>query len=228
MCATKGRDVDRMRRASGGQLVYAELRRRILDLELAPGQRLYEPELATTLQVSRTPLREALRLLLAEDLVDQLPTGGMVVRPLSTSDIEELYGVRAVLEGLMAAEAARRLTDEDATTLTGLVDRNARLVGDADDAMRAGHDFHLGIAAVADHGWARRLHEQVDGHMSRYRPFTNESQDRRTAALEEHRGILAALVARDPEEARRLAEDHVLTARAVALEAIGGRLAART
>ena len=76
--------MERMRRASGGQLVYTELRRRILDLELEPGQRLYEPELAAELQVSRTPLREALRLLLAEDLLDQLPTGGMVVRPLST------------------------------------------------------------------------------------------------------------------------------------------------
>ena len=65
------------RRASGAHLVYAELRRRILDLELRPGQRLYEPELSATLQVSRTPLREALRLLLAEDLIDQLPTGGM-------------------------------------------------------------------------------------------------------------------------------------------------------
>ena len=65
--------VDRPRRASGGQLVYTELRRQILDLELKPGQRLFEPELAARMQVSRTPLREALRLLLAEDLLDQLP-----------------------------------------------------------------------------------------------------------------------------------------------------------
>ena len=216
--------MERMRRVSGGQLVYTELRRRILDLELAPGQRLYEPELAKDLQVSRTPLREALRLLLAEDLIDQLPTGGMVVRPLTTSDIEELYGVRAALEGLMSAEAARRLADADAASLSHLVDRNARMVGHADDAMRAGHDFHLKIAEVAGHGWARRLHAQVDGHMSRYRRFTNESPERRRAALEEHRGILEALVARDSEEARRLAEAHVLAARDVALEAIGSRL----
>lgn len=218
--------MERMRRASGGQLVYAELRRRILSLELQPGQRLYEPELAATLQVSRTPLREALRLLLAEDLIDQLPTGGMVVRPLAASDIEELYSVRAALEGLMTGEAARRLTDDDVAELRGLVDRNARMVGDAEDAMRAGHDLHLRIAEVAGHGWARRLHAQVDGHMSRYRPFTNESQDRRTAALAEHRAIVEALVARDADGARRLAESHVLAARDVALEAIGTRLAA--
>jgi len=219
--------MERMRRASGGQLVYAELRRRILSLELEPGQRLYEPELATALQVSRTPLREALRLLLAEDLVDQLPTGGMVVRPLTASDIEELYGVRAALEGLMTGEAARRLTDDDAAALRRLLDRNERLVGNADDAMRAGHDLHLRIADIAGHGWASRLHAQVDGHMSRYRPFTNESQARRTAALQEHREIVAALTERDPEEARRRAESHVLAARDVALDAIGTRLDAR-
>ena len=219
--------MERMRRASGGQLVYAELRRRILSLELEPGQRLYEPELATALQVSRTPLREALRLLLAEDLVDQLPTGGMVVRPLTASDIEELYGVRAALEGLMTGEAARRLTDDDAAALRRLLDRNERLVGNADDAMRAGHDLHLRIAGIAGHGWASRLHAQVDGHMSRYRPFTNESQARRTAALQEHREIVAALTERDPDEARRRAESHVLAARDVALDAIGTRLDAR-
>ncbi|KRF46749.1 GntR family transcriptional regulator [Terrabacter sp. Soil810] len=219
--------MERMRRASGGQLVYAELRRRILSLELEPGQRLYEPELATALQVSRTPLREALRLLLAEDLVDQLPTGGMVVRPLTASDIEELYGVRAALEGLMTGEAARRLTDDDAAALRRLLDRNERLVGNADDAMRAGHDLHLRIADIAGHGWASRLHAQVDGHMSRYRPFTNESQARRTAALQEHREIVAALTERDPDEARRRAESHVLAARDVALDAIGTRLDAR-
>ena len=212
------------RRASGAHLVYAELRRRILDLELRPGQRLYEPELSAALNVSRTPLREALRLLLAEDLIDQLPTGGMVVRPLSATDIEELYGVRAALEGLVTAEAARRLDDAGADALRGLVARNERLVDLADDAMRAGHEFHLGIAEIAGHAWASRLHRQIDGHMMRYRAFTNRSPERRTAALAEHQAILAALLARDAEHARALAETHVLHARDAALEAIRDRL----
>ena len=219
--------MDRPRRASGGQLVYTELRRRILDLDLQPGQRLYEPELAAALQVSRTPLREALRLLLAEDLLDQLPTGGMVVRQLSAGEIEELYTVRAALEGLMAAEAARRMDPVTRSRLTALVDRNAKLVELPDDAMNAGHDFHLAIAEVAGHGWASRLHGQVDGQMARYRAFTNHSQERRTAALAEHRGILEALMAGDVDRSRSLAEAHVLAARDVALSAIGERLDAR-
>lgn len=212
------------RRASGAQLVYAELRRRILDLELRPGQRLYEPELATALRVSRTPLREALRLLLAEDLLDQLPTGGMVVRPRSATEIRELYGVRAALEGLIAAEAAGRRTDADADALRGLVARNQRLVDLPDDAMHAGHDFHLRIAEVAGHEWASRLHRQVDGHMSRYRAFTNRTQERRSAALAEHEAILGALLAGDAGRARALAEAHVLHARDAALATVGEHL----
>ena len=215
---------DKLRRASGGQVVYAELKRQILSLELPPGRRLFEPELSRQLQVSRTPLREALRLLLAEDLVDQLPTGGMVVRSLSAQEIDELYTVRACLEGLMAAEAAERMTDAGAEALTRLVARNERLVEFAEDAMNAGHDFHLEIAEIAAHGWAARLHQQVDGQMARYRAFTNQSQLRRTAALEEHRGILDALISRDAARARQLAEAHVLTARDTALTAIGERL----
>ena len=215
---------DRVRRASGGQVVYAELKRRILSLELPPGRRLFEPELSQQLQVSRTPLREALRLLLAEDLLEQLPTGGMVVRTLSADEIDELYTVRATLEGLMAAEAAERMTEAAAESLRTLVTRNQRLVEFADDAMNAGHDFHLKIAEIAAHGWAARLHEQVDGQMARYRAFTNHTQDRRTAALHEHEGILEALTAGDAARARELAEVHVLQARDTALAAIGDRL----
>ena len=110
-----------MQRASGAQLVYGELRERILNLSLEPGARLHEAELAAELAVSRTPLREALRMLLAEDLVEQLPTGGMLVRRLDLQDMRELYAVRAALEGLAVREACQRLTDADLEVLGSLV-----------------------------------------------------------------------------------------------------------
>ncbi len=102
--------------------------------------------------------------------------------------------------------------------------RNERLVEFAEDAMNAGHDFHLEIAAIAATGGRRGCTQQVDGQMARYRAFTNQSQLRRTAALDEHRGILDALITRDAARARELAEAHVLTARDTALTAIGERL----
>ncbi len=213
--------MERVRRASGGQIVYEELRRRILELELEPGTRLFEPQLALELQVSRTPLREALRLLLAEDLLDQLPTGGMVVRPLSRRDVDELYGVRGGLEGVIAARAAQRCDDVAAERLRALLERNERLVGLADDAMGAGHDLHVLIGEVADHGWATRLLGQIDGQLARYRRFTNQTQQRREAALAEHVGLVEAITGGDPSRARERAEEHVAHAREAALAALG-------
>ena len=211
---------EKMLRASGGEVVYAELKRRILNLEIAPGQRLKESELAEELHVSRTPLREAIKLLLAEDLLQQLPTGGVVVPNLAVRDIDELYTCRAALEGIMAAEAARQATDHDLAAMAAIVERNALLVGFAEDAMTLGHSLHERIGIVADNTWASRLHAQVDGHMSRYRKLTNFSQDRRDQALEEHRSIVVAITARDADKAGQLARDHVLAARDEALRVI--------
>ena len=211
---------EQMLRASGGEVVYAELKRRILNLEIAPGQRLKESELAEELQVSRTPLREAIKLLLAEGLLRQQPTGGVVVPNLAVRDIDELYTCRAALEGIMAAEAARQATDHDLAAMAAIVERNALLVGFAEDAMTLGHSLHERIGIVADNTWASRLHAQVDGHMSRYRKLTNFSQDRRDQALEEHRSIVVAITARDADKAGQLARDHVLAARDEALRVI--------
>jgi DNA-binding GntR family transcriptional regulator len=86
--------------------------------------------------------------------------------------------------------------------------------------LTLGHSFHERIGIVAANTWARRLHAQVDGHMSRYRKLTNFSQDRRDQAPEEHRGILVAITARDPEKAAQVARDHVLAARDEALRVI--------
>ncbi|HZA84940.1 MAG TPA: GntR family transcriptional regulator, partial [Actinomycetes bacterium] len=138
-----------MQRASGAQLVYGELRERILDLRLEPGARLHEAELAAELAVSRTPLREALRMLLAEDLVEQLPTGGMLVRRLDLQDLRELYAVRAALEGLAVREACRRLTDTDLEALGRLVEQMRLLVDHPAELTRLGGELHARIAAVA-------------------------------------------------------------------------------
>lgn len=220
--------VAKIQRASGGQVVYSELKRQILNLELTPGQRLYEPELARQMQVSRTPLREALRLLIAEDLLEQLSTGGVVVPVLAVREIEELYTVRAALEGLQAREATLKATGAELAELAGIVERNALLVSYPTDAMDLGHSFHALIGTIADNAWASRLHGQIDGHMSRYRTYTNRTQARREAALGEHQTILEALIARDPDRAGHLARDHALAAREEAIRAIGGRLDAET
>lgn len=201
------------RRRSGAQFVYEELLARIQDMRLEPGRRLNETELATSLGVSRTPLREALRLLLAEELLEQLPTGGMVVRRLTPRDAAELYAVRARLEGLVAAAAAERAEPGDVDRLTALLQRNEALAGLADGAMESGHAIHVELERIADHAWASRVLAQIEGQLARYRRFSNASPERREAALAEHRGIIEAVAAADPVTAGARAEEHVLAAR---------------
>lgn len=210
-------------RVSGGQVVYAELKQQIVDLELAPGERLYEPDLAQKLQVSRTPLREAIKLLVAEGLLEQLPTGGVVVPPLAVRDIDELYTARAALEGIQAEAAARKASESDIAGLTEIVERNALLVGFADDAEAIGHSLHERIGVVADNSWVTRLHRQVDGHMSRYRKLTNYTQRRREQALREHQAIVAAIAQHQPDIAAKRASDHVFAAQAEAIRALEQR-----
>lgn len=212
-------------RASGAHFVYLELKRRILELELKPGERLYEPALAASLQVSRTPLREAVRKLIAENLLEQQPTGGVVVPRLEARDIAELYDVRAALEGLMASEAAKKATAAQREELRELVSRNEALVTFAEDAMNAGAAIHAKIAEIADNSWAARVHEQVTNQMHRYKMFTNHTQARRDLALTEHKAICEAVSAGDPEAAATLAFAHVTGARDEALRVISPLLA---
>lgn len=211
-------------RGSGAHFVYLELKRRILELELEPGTRLYEPALATALEVSRTPLREAVRRLIAENLLEQQPTGGVIVPKLNAKGIAELYDVRAALEALMASEACKKSTEDDLGALGELLDRNAALVNFADDAMNAGKNLHAKIGEIADNSWASRLHEQVSQQMQRYRTYSNYTLTRREQALADHRTIVEALRGGDPTRASELAFDHVVAARDEAIRAISGHL----
>ena len=210
-------------RNTGAHVVYAELKRRILCLDLKPGERIYEPAMATELQVSRTPLREAIRRLISENLLEQQPTGGVVVPVLDEAQISELYEVRAAVESLMARNACLKATPADLDELRGILARNAALVEFADDAMKQGMALHARIALIAGNSWAGRFHDQVSSQMERYRHYTNSTQRRRDQALAQHRALVEAIAAGDPEQAAKVAFDHVMGARNAAVRAISGK-----
>ncbi|WP_120520972.1 GntR family transcriptional regulator [Arthrobacter celericrescens] len=209
-------------RNTGAHFVYGELKRRILSLELEPGERIYEPAMAAALQVSRTPLREAIRRLISENLLEQQPTGGVVVPVLDDAAVSELYDVRAALESLMAREACAKATAADIERLHGILERNAATAAFADEAMKYGVALHAAIAGIAGNSWARRFHEQVSSHMQRYRHYTNNTQERRDQALADHRILVEAVASGKPDEAARIAFEHVIGARDEALRAISG------
>ena len=209
-------------RNTGAHFVYAELKRQILSLELKPGERVFEPAMAASLRVSRTPLREAIRRLISENLLEQQPTGGVLVPTLDEAAISELYEVRAAMESLMARNACIKATPSDIEALRGILARNAAVVEFADDAMRQGMALHSRLAEIAGNSWARRFHGQVSNHMERYRHFTNSTQERRDQALAQHRALVDAVAAGDPDNAAKIAFEHVMGARDAAVRAISG------
>ncbi|NWL12534.1 GntR family transcriptional regulator [Paenarthrobacter nitroguajacolicus] len=207
-------------RNTGAHLVYGELKRQILNLELKPGARIYEPAMAAALQVSRTPLREAIRRLISESLLEQQPTGGVTVPALDEKVISELYDVRAALESLMAREACANATAADLEELRGILARNAAMVEFADETMKYGVALHAAIARIARNSWAQRFHEQIASQVERYRHFTNNAPERRDEALANHRLLVEAIVSKDVDEAAKVAFDHVIGARDETLRVI--------
>ncbi|MGO3485232.1 MAG: GntR family transcriptional regulator, partial [Cellulosimicrobium funkei] len=131
-------DAGLARRQSGARAVYDLLRGRIIDGSLAPDARLTEPVLSAELGVSRTPVREALRLLQAEALVVELPTGGVRVAPLDLADARRVYDVRARLEGLLARDACERATPDDVARLARLVTLMDAVRDHEDEVLRIG------------------------------------------------------------------------------------------
>jgi DNA-binding GntR family transcriptional regulator len=207
---------------------YAALRAGILDGRYGPGTRLGEIETAAELGLSRTPVREALRRLGSEGLVESLPNRGARVRTWSADDLDEGYEVRALLEGLGARRAASRVTPEQLDRLAALADEMVtvdpslghRPAGDFDDLAALNAEFHALIVRASGSG---RLGEtlaavvQVPLVLRTYRRYTPEALARSHA---HHHEIVDALRAGDGTWAESVMRSHVLAARTVLLRSL--------
>jgi DNA-binding GntR family transcriptional regulator len=198
------------RRLTLADQVYEILRSQILDMDLPPGTRLKDSELAVKLGMSNTPVREALRRLEEAELVETVPRRGTFVKQLSLREVEGLYEVRSALEVLAVRLAAVRSDD----TLLEQVDEAARLHvsavqrGAVDEFLEYDRRFHDLIAEGADNPiLASMLTSLADRiHIVR-RMDLGRRQDEMSG--EEHFEIAKALLQRDGDEAARLMEYHI-------------------
>ncbi len=217
-------DAGLTRRQSGARAVYDLLRDRIIDGTLAPDARLTEPVLSAELGVSRTPVREALRLLQAEALVVELPTGGVRVAPLDVADARRVYDVRARLEGLLARDACERATPDDVARLVRLVTLMDAVRDHEDEVLRVGAQFHGEIETLADNRWGSALLRQIRGHVDRYRALAARRRVGTTDHVDEHRAVADAIASRDPAAAEAAMRAHIERSAALAeqsLRAVG-------
>jgi len=191
---------------------YEVVKRAIVQGRLKPGERLVETRIAETLNISRTPLREAILRLEAEGFVQRLPSGGVRVGPSSETEIRELFAVRSVLEGLAAREAAERLSDAQLQRLAGLIQQIAEADGSAPDVLqiaRLGEEFHRIILEASGNRKCAGLLRVLRDHIDRYRFLTIAIPGRGRAAASEHEAVLNALRTRHPEAAELAMRAHV-------------------
>lgn len=218
--------VQTISRAAGGP--YELLREGILEGRYAPGERLIEQSIAEELDVSRTPVREALRRLQAEGLIETYPNRGAVVRTFTPQYLLDTYGLRAVLEGYAAQQAARFITSAELEVLQEHCDALEAASARAFESRReeveylVHHNgmFHEGIITASRNERVPDLVRQISDLPLYYRSFYWYTPQERAVSNFFHRRILGALQEGDAERAGTLMREHVHFGRDVHLEHI--------
>jgi DNA-binding GntR family transcriptional regulator len=202
------------------------LKKAILTGELKPGQPLVENTLAAWCQTSRTPIREALRRLDHDGLI-QRSDRGLVVRKRSPEEILDIYETRIVLEATAGRMAAERRTEHDVRIMRKLMERCDQVSEGEPEAMAdANQLFHRAVWRASHNESLLDLLERLNLHLARYPGTTLAAPGRWTAAREQHGQLVDAIEARQGDRAYDIAMEHFADARNIRLELFADELAA--
>lgn len=192
-------DLQPVRRAALHDRVAAELRALIVESRLEPGERLNERLLCQRFGVSRTPLREAYKVLAAEGLVELLPNRGAKVRPLDPAEFRDTVEVMEALERLAGQHAAVRASTAEIAEIGALHGR-MMVAHEADDRrlyLALNQEIHLAIVAAARNAVLEESYLTLNARLRRYRYFAGLGRERWVQSAAEHALIQDRLVARD-------------------------------
>lgn len=195
---------------------YRLLREAILRGQIAMGTRINELDLATTWKVSRTPIRDALRKLEAEGLVQAVPGRGVIVPGISLGDADELYELREVLEGRAARRAAERAPADLHARLSGLIKSFgvALKQGDTERLEAVDTDLHAAIAAAAGNARLERSIEMVRAQVLQVRLRSMRHRVRAAKSFREMAKLTAAIHSRNGARAEAAMREHLTSLRA--------------
>ncbi|MDE2626790.1 MAG: GntR family transcriptional regulator [Burkholderiales bacterium] len=213
---TRGTAATRLPQGALYERVAEQLRTRILAHALAPGSWIDEQSLTAELGISRTPLREALKVLASEGLVTMKLRRGAYVTEVSARDLAEVYHLLALLESDAAAVVAQSATPAQLAELELLHRDLESQVTDRDRFFAANERFHLRLLEIADNRWRNQLVADLRKVMKLNRHHSLFKQGRLEASLKEHRRIMAALKARDGVRVQQLMQHHFAQGRLAA------------
>ena len=206
-------------RKSLGQHVYQDLRQAIVRGEIAAGSRLVENRIAEAMGISRTPVREAIHKLEREGLIEQRQKGGFVVVGISRNDIEEIFGIRSVLESYAAGLAALRHTKGDLAGLEKKIDefQDNLDAGRMDRLVKINTEFHQLLYALSGNSRLIRMIGTLQDQFHRFRKIILARKSLARKSNEDHRRMLVYIRKKDVEETEGLVKKHILKGQAAVL-----------
>ncbi|MEK3936025.1 GntR family transcriptional regulator [Sporosarcina sp. FSL W7-1349] len=210
-------------RMSTSDIAYEEIKKKIIEMQYDPQQHLIEEQLSEDLSVSRTPLRQALYRLILEGLLVKQSNGRIHVAPISLSEMEEIYRVREVLEGLLSKEAALNMTEPKLKELEDIIvlmklsaeqQRNEHLI-------MYGSQFHSVLYSLSTNQTAKRFMEQINTQVERYRRVGLKSPSYSSAvSILEHEKIIKLIRENKPDEVETEMRLHISRRFQVAKETV--------
>lgn len=193
--------------------IYLLVRRAIVTGKLAPGSSVNEIEIAERLGTSRTPVREAVKKVEDEGLIDVRAQAGTFVTPISSTQVREAYIIRTALERESARRAAEVITEDQVQRLNDNIDIHALSLRRArfEDAIDHDDTFHRLIAEVNGYRMLWRVVDMSKAQMDRCRLLSLPSPGAGETTIAQHRAIVEALAAHDPDAADRAVSAHLAT-----------------
>lgn len=210
-------------RRSIKDIVYMDLKEKIIDGVFEPGEFINEEGISSDLNLSRTPIREAMQRLEVEGLVIKLPNGRLQISPITIEEIDDLYDVREVLEGLITRQASQNIQTEQLEELRRI---NENMLNAAEDnrndfVIKYGDDFHNLLYCLSNNKTTNRILSQLNDHIARYRTIAPKKDiNRSKRAAMEHNEIFLSIEKRDSERAEELMKKHILNSKEAAIASI--------
>jgi len=193
------------------QKVYHVLKNAIVRGELAPNSKLILTEIAKSLGVSNTPIREAINKLVSEGLIKIIPNKGIIVKEVNIDDFQESLQVRAFLDGLIGKLASKKITDKEIGNMMKIIKKMENCVKKDDrltynDLDIKFHDFLLNISG---NNKLKEVYNNLINQGIRFRLRTLKISDRMGKSLKEHGEIALKVKERNPDEANRASQEHI-------------------
>ena len=193
------------------QKAYRILKRAIIQGDLTPNSKLILSEIAQSLGISNTPIREAVNKLASEGLVKIIPNKGIIVKEINIDDFQEILQVRAFLDGLIAKLASEKITDKEIDDMMEILHKMEQCAKEDDRLTYNDLDikFHDFLLTIAENNTLKEIYNNLIVHGHRFRLRTLKIPDRMGKSLKEHLKIALKIKERNPNEATRVSQEHI-------------------